>query len=163
MVITEHYRNSAGFTYLGLLFFIAIMGITLALAASLWSFSQQREKERELMFVGEQFRRAIGLYYEHTPGTIKKYPQDLKDLLQDNRYVNTQRYLRRLYVDPITGGREWGVEPAPEGGIMGVFSRSDGVTIKTGNFGYEDGLLEGQKKYSEWKFVYLPKAQIQTK
>jgi len=145
-----------GFTYLGLLFFIAIMSVTLAMAATLWSFAQQREKERELLYVGNQFRRAIGLYYERTPGTVKRYPGSLEDLLLDNRYVTIQRYLRDIYRDPITGKREWGLVPAPTGGIMGVYSKSEADVIKTGNFQYVDRLLEGKKKYVEWKFVYLP-------
>lgn len=146
----------AGFTYLGLLFFIAIMSITLAMAATLWSFAQQREKERELLFVGHQFRRAIGLYYERTPGTVKRYPASLEDLLQDNRYVNTQHYLRRIYTDPMTQRQDWGMVPAPDGGIMGVYSKSGDHSIKTGNFLEQDRLLEGASKYSEWKFVYAP-------
>lgn len=145
----------AGFTYMGLLFFIAIMSITLAMAATLWSFAQQREKERELLFVGHQFRRAIGLYYERTPGTVKRYPASLEDLLQDNRYVNTQHYLRRIYTDPITQRQDWGLVPAPDGGIMGVYSKSSDASIKTGNFAEEDRLLEGAKRYVEWKFVYV--------
>lgn len=152
--------RSRGFTYIGLLFFIAIMSITLAMAASLWSFARQREKERELLFVGNQFRRAIGLYYERTPGTVKKYPKQLEDLLQDDRYVTIQRYLRDIYRDPITGESDWGLVSAPSGGIMGVYSKSEAATIKTGNFSYVDSLLDGKKKYSEWKFVYLPRAGV---
>lgn len=145
-----------GFTYLGLLFFVAIMGITLALAATLWSFEQQRETEKELLFVGGQFRRAIGMYYERTPGTIKRYPPNLEALLMDGRYVTLQRYLRRIYADPVTHEVDWGLVPAPDGGIMGVYSKSEAKTIKTGNFKLLDQLLEGQHKYSDWKFVYQP-------
>lgn len=145
-----------GFTYLGLLFFIAIMSITLAMAAILWSFAQQRETERELLFVGNQFRRAIGLYYERTPGTVKRYPGRLEDLLQDNRYVTTQRYLRQIYRNPVTGKADWGLVLAPDGGVMGVYSMSEAAAIKTGNFRFEDRALEGAAKYSEWRFVYVP-------
>lgn len=144
-----------GFTYLGLLFFIAIMSITLAMAAALWSFAQQRETERELLFVGNQFRRAIGLYYERTPGTVKRYPRRLEDLLEDNRYVTIQRYLRDIYLDPVTGKANWGLIPAPDGGIMGVYSKSEVKPVKTANFRWEDRSLDGQKSYSAWKFVYL--------
>lgn len=148
--------HCTGFTYLGLLYIITIMGITLAMASTLWSFAQQREKERELLFIGHQFRRAIGLYYERTPGAEKKYPNQLQDLLLDNRYVTTQRYLRQIYRDPITGVSDWGLVPAPSGGIMGVYSKSEANPIKTENFKVEDSVLEGAKKYSEWKFIYIP-------
>lgn len=149
-------RHKTGFTYLGVLFTISIMGITLAMASALWSFAQQREKERELLFIGHQFRLAIGLYYERTPGAEKKYPHRLQDLLLDNRYVTSQRYLRQIYRDPITGNQDWGLVPAPSGGIMGVYSKSETTPIKTENFKIEDSTLEGSKKYTEWQFVYIP-------
>ncbi len=141
---------------MGLLFFIAIMGITLALASTLWSFTQRREKEHDLLFVGGQFRHAIGLYYERTPGAVKKYPNSLEDLLQDNRYVTVQRYLRQIYRDPITGNQDWGLVMAPNGGIMGVYSLSESAPIKTGNFIYENRAFENQIKYKEWRFLYMP-------
>lgn len=149
-------KYCTGFTYLGLLFLITIIGITLAMASTLWSFAQQREKERELIFIGHQFRHAIGLYYERTPGANKQYPNRLQDLLLDSRYVTNQRYLRRVYSDPMTGNQDWGLVPAPGGGIMGVYSKSEAVPIKTGNFKVADSALESTKKYTEWQFVYTP-------
>jgi len=101
------------------------MNVTLAMAATLWSFALQREKERELLFAGNQFRQAIGLYYEQTPGTVKHYPHKLKDLIRDDRYLNVRRYLRQIYQDPMTGKTDWQLIPAPDGGIMGVYSNSD--------------------------------------
>lgn len=144
---------------MGLLFFIAIMGITLAMASTLWSFAQQREKERELLFIGHQFQHAIGLYYERTPGTIKRYPSRLEDLLEDNRYVTIQRYLRKIYRDPMTGTHKWGLVSAPSGGVMGVYSLSEDTAIKTNNFNDDNSALAGAKKYAQWQFVYLPKIQ----
>lgn len=135
------------------------MGLTLAMAATLWSFLQQREKERELLFVGGQFQRAIRLYYEHTPGTVKRYPQNLEVLLKDDRYLTLQRYLRRVYSDPITGKREWGLVRAPDGGVMGIYSKSDQAPIKEANFSLSNLALEGQKHYSDWKFIYQPLLQ----
>lgn len=148
--------HQQGFTYLGLLFFIAVMSIALSLAATLWSFAQQRERERELLFVGHQFRQAIKQYYESTPGTIKRYPARLQDLLQDNRYVYTRRYLRRIYRDPLTLEASWGMVPAPEGGIMGVYSLNNTSPIKTENFKEADKDFVQAKKYSEWRFIFVP-------
>lgn len=149
-------KNYQGFTYLGLLFILTIMGITLALAGTLWSFNQKREKEAQLLFVGNQFQHAIGMYYEKTPGMIKRYPQTLEQLLEDNRYVSLRRYLRRVYNDPITGQSDWGVVTAPDGGIMGVYSKSNLNVIKTGNFKFENVGLQQKNKYSDWKFIYQP-------
>jgi hypothetical protein len=83
------------------------MGIALAGTGVIWHTQSRREKERELLFVGDQFRRAIGLYYERSPGA-KRFPKGLEDLVLDRRYPNTQRYLRRLYADPVGGTSGWG-------------------------------------------------------
>ncbi|MGZ5780982.1 MAG: type II secretion system protein, partial [Burkholderiaceae bacterium] len=101
-------QRDAGFTYLAVLFLVAIFGILLAATGMIWSTAQKREKERDLLFVGHQFRKAIGEYYERTPGTVKRYPNSFNDLLKDNRQLSTVRYLRRIYKDPLTTQSEWG-------------------------------------------------------
>lgn len=153
--------RQTGFTYLGLLFFIAIMGTVLASTGMVWHTMNMREKELELLFVGDQIRNAIQLYYDKTPGTVKQYPRSLEDLLKDKRYVTTQRYLRKIYLDPITSKPEWGLVVAPSGGISGVYSLSEMAPIKTGNFNASDMAFDGQKKYSDWKFTYTPQQLTQ--
>src|SRR5207249_4031136 len=106
-----------GFTYLAVLFFIAVSGAMLAATGIIWSHERQRQKEEELLWIGNQFRQAIGLYYYRTPGTVKRYPEKLEDLLEDKRYLTTQRYLRQIYRDPMTGESRWGLVSAPAGGI----------------------------------------------
>lgn len=51
----------AGFTYLTILFVMAIAGVILAEVGINWTQDSQREKERQLLFVGNQFRQAIAL------------------------------------------------------------------------------------------------------
>ena len=149
-------RGQRGFTYIGLLIFVAVLGVGLAATGLLWETAQRREKERELLFVGEQFRRAIGAYYEGTPGGLKQYPRDLEVLLQDKRYPGIQRYLRRIYADPMTGKQEWGLVDIPGQGIMGVYSKSEQAPIKAANFAAQQRGFDTAKKYSDWKFVYTP-------
>ena len=148
------FKKNGGFTYLGLLFIIALLGISLALAGTLYSFAQQREKERQLLFVGNQFKQAISLYYQHSPGTVKRYPMRLEDLLQDNRFVNLQRYLRKIYIDPITKTQDWGIVKAPDGGVMGIYSLSTDKALKTANFDLYNLELENKTRYSDWQFTY---------
>jgi type II secretory pathway pseudopilin PulG len=147
---------SKGFTYLALLIVIAVGGAVLAAIGQLTSHAQQREKEAELIFAGHQFRQAIAAYYERSPGGAKRYPQKLEDLLEDRRYPNVQRYLRKLYRDPMSGRADWGVVEAPSGGIMGVYSQSAEPPVKSGNFSKADETLVGATRYSDWKFVYSP-------
>jgi type II secretory pathway pseudopilin PulG len=146
-----------GFTLLGTLIAIAAMGAALAAYGELASHAAQREKEQELLFIGNQFRQAIGAYYTRSPGAVKRFPQKLDDLLEDKRYPNPQRHLRRLYADPITGKPQWGLIQAPDGGIMGVHSLSEERPIKTGAFAARDSTLTGTSmRYSDWTFSYVP-------
>lgn len=147
---------TSGFTYIGLLIMISIMSLTLALAGTLWSFTQQRQQESQLIFIGNQYRQAIANYYERTPGTLKTYPQTLQDLLLDNRYVSIQRHIRKLYPDPINGNADWGLVTAPQGGVMGVYSQSNTKPIKVDGFKLVNMGFENQKTYQGWKFVFVP-------
>jgi type II secretory pathway pseudopilin PulG len=149
-------KHHAGFTYLGVLFFVATMGIMLATAGVIWSTANQRDKERELLFIGNEFRKAIGTYYERTPGTVKRYPATLNDLLKDNRQLATVRHLRRIYPDPFTATMEWGIVPAPDNGIMGIYSLSPRATLKRANFLLRDAPFETAEKYNQWRFIYEP-------
>jgi type II secretory pathway pseudopilin PulG len=150
-------RRVAGFTYLTILFVVAIMGLGLALTGEVWHTVALREKEAELLHVGNHYRKAIERYYLSGP---RQYPRSLGDLLKDPRKPGTERYLRRLYPDPVTGSDEWGIVKAPDGGIMGVHSRSEDKPLKVAGFRppAQQG-FESAKQYSDWKFVYTPPAQ----
>ena len=151
-------RAQRGFTYIALLLAVALIGVGLIATSEVWSQSRQREKERQLLFIGNQFRQAIGRYYERTPGAVKRDPEKLQDLLEDKRYLVTQRYLRKMFRDPMTGKTEWGIIPAPGGGIMGVYSKSKDQPIKTADFPAEDQSFEGARRYSQWRFIYQPES-----
>lgn len=139
-----------------MLFAVAAAGALLAAGSVVWHQESQRARERELLLIGKEFRRAIGLYYERSPGSVKRYPEKLEELLRDDRHLSVQRYLRRIYRDPMTGKTEWGVVRAPGGGVMGVYSLSDALPIKAGGFDEKEKEFEGAPRYSEWKFVYSP-------
>lgn len=159
-VFKRHARQQQGFTYLTILFAVAIMGASLAAAATIWHHAAQREKERQLLFIGNEFRTAIALYYQRTPGTIKRYPERLEQLLRDDRYLSMQRYLRKIYRDPITGKTEWGLIEAPGGGIMGVYSLSSDAPIKKAGFTEQHKGFAEAGGYVDWKFVYQPPTPV---
>lgn len=148
--------RQCGFTYIGLLIAVAIIGAALAGAGVVWHTAQQRERERELLFVGDQIRQAIGRYYNASGGPAKQYPQSLDDLLRDPRQPGMVRYLRKHYYDPITGTTDWGLVKDPSDRIMGVFSLSEEQPIKQANFSMADRQFEGKEKYSQWMFEYRP-------
>jgi type II secretory pathway pseudopilin PulG len=148
--------SERGFTYLSLLLTVALMGGGLAAFGEYYSHAAQREKETELLYVGGEIRRAIGEYYHSSPGGHWRYPRRLEDLLKDERFAFNRRYLRKLYADPMTAGSDWGLVEAPDGGIMGVYSRSQAEPVKTGNFSAEDRAFDNTKRYTEWRFVHEP-------
>ena len=141
-----------GFTFLGVLFLIAVMGAALAGVGQLWSVSSQRAKEKELMWVGTQYARALRSYYRSSPGTVA-YPRHLEELLEDRRFVVPKRHIRRLYPDPMTGSEDWGLIMSFGEGITGVYSRSDRHAMKRSNFPPRWQAFEGLKRVSDWQFV----------
>ena len=148
-------RRLRGFTYLTALFVVAILGGGLALVGEVWHSSTLREREAELLFVGNQYRNAIERYF--LAGPQRQYPRSLVDLLKDPRESATQRHLRKLYADPLSG-KEWGLVTAPDGGILGVHSLSDDRPLKVAGFRLRDAAFAGAQKYSDWKFVSMPSA-----
>lgn len=154
-----------GFTYVGLLLLVAMSSAALAAAGSLWSIESRREKEAELLFIGDQFVQAIASFRERTPGgQVQRFPRDLQELLEDKRWPTVRRHLRQVYVDPMTGQREWGVVAAPGGGVQGVYSLSQERPLKRG--GFQAGLEELglANSYQDWRFVYVapPAGETQT-
>lgn len=145
-------RRSAGFTYIGLLLVVAVMGISLAAAAGVWQTAQKRDKEEELLFAGDQIRRAIGMYIANSSA----YPHRLEDLLKDPGFPGVRRYLRKIYRDPMTGSAEWALVKSAGDTIIGVHSLSDAEPFKKSGFSFADQDFEGKTKYSEW--VFLAKA-----
>jgi type II secretory pathway pseudopilin PulG len=147
--------SEQGFTLLGMLIAVALLGAGMAAYGELASHAAQRDKEQELIFVGNQYRQAIAGYYERSPGGAKRFPRKLEDLLEDKRYPMPQRYLRRMYADPMTGQPQWGLIPAPDGGVMGVYSLSEAQPIKSGGFAARDRAFDGTGRYSDWQFSYV--------
>lgn len=144
-----------GFTYVGLLLAIALMGAALAGAGTLWSTDAKRDRELELLFVGDQIRQAIASYYESAPsGQPHRFPAKLEELVQDRRWPTVRRHLRKVYADPITDSREWAFVRGPGETITGVYSRSTAAPLKRAGFPKEYEQFEKAKAYSDWQFVH---------
>lgn len=152
--------SQAGFMLLGMLVLMVIAGYALAAASTKTSELIKRQREQELLKIGDTFRIAIGNYYNQSPSVVKQYPPDLEALLKDNRFIIPKRYIRQMYTDPITQKSGWGLLEAPSGGIMGVYSLSTQRPFKTKGFRKIYNHFENQKSYGEWFFVYLPPAVL---
>jgi hypothetical protein len=58
-----------GVTYVCVLLVVAFAGVGLAAIGELASTAEKREREAELLFIGNQFREAIGMYDDVYSGT----------------------------------------------------------------------------------------------
>jgi type II secretory pathway pseudopilin PulG len=152
-------RSVKGFTFLAVMFAIVLIGLSLTGAVQQWKTIMKREREAELLFRGDQIRKAIAYYYvdPRTPGPLK-YPQKLEDLVKVPNTSATKRFLRKVYKDPVTN-EDWGIVPIGDR-IRGVYSKSDEEPLKQANFPDEYKMFEGKTKYSEWVFEFTPQ-QVQ--
>jgi type II secretory pathway pseudopilin PulG len=87
-------RKQAGYTLLMVIFLVASMLIFALAAAPNVLTEGRREKEAEMVWRGEQYERAVGLYYKK----FGKYPTKIEDL---TRETNGVRFLRQAYKDPM--------------------------------------------------------------
>ena len=146
-------RRNRGFTLLGLLLVVGVLGAGLAAYGQIYSHQARRDKEAELLFRGNQYRLAIESYYRNGDS----YPKTLDDLLADNRFPTPVRHLRKRYADPMTGKAEWGLVKTPDGErIIGVHSTSEAAPIKTGNFDLVNKHFADAKTYKDWQFFHSP-------
>lgn len=146
-------HRAHGFSYIGLLLLIAIAGVGMAAVGQVWHTEVKRENERELLFVGEQFRQAIASYYQSSIGDSKQYPASLEDLLLDHRLPVPRHHLRKIYRDPFTGSTEWGLIKL-QGRITGVYSLSAGKPLKRTGFPAEYEGFADAASYKDWRFSY---------
>jgi type II secretory pathway pseudopilin PulG len=156
-------RGARGFTYIGLLILVVLIGLMLAAAGEVASTAARREREAQLLWVGHEYRAAIGRYWNQR----RAYPQSLQELLGNSPDTPVQvRYIRRLYPDPMTNAVDWVLVPAPGGGIMGVASSSKrSPPLKTANFEEADKGFETAAAYTDWQFTFAasvvrPQSQI---
>ena len=167
---------------------LSIMAVMMTAAMPVWKQMAQREKEAELVFRGEQYARAIGLFQrKNGPGTL---PPSF-DLLVE------QRFLRKKFKDPITddefvpvalsagsatpgqttpptgtppGGGGRGIAPAGAGAAPpspGARGGTPGATTVAGISGVTSKskessirLYKGRSHYNEWLFVFTPPAPV---
>ena len=112
-------ETTNGFTLIELMVVLAIVALLLTLAVPRYFGSLERSKEAVLKEDLYQLRDAIGKYY----GDKGKYPESLDALA-------SEKYLRKVPIDPITESAATWVVVAPEdpqkGGVYDVKSGAQG-------------------------------------
>lgn len=91
---------------------IMVAALLISLTAALPSIYQagQREREQETIFRGQQYARAIYLFYRQ----FGRYPTSVKDLLK----TGDVRFLREPYRDPLSPDGRWRFIHAVNGGVL---------------------------------------------
>jgi len=104
-------RRDAGFSLAALIFFATAASILAAAAVPAYQMQAKREREKELIFRGEEYTRAIQKYQRK----FGVYPGSIDQLVQ----TNGLRFLRRAYKDPITGKDFRLIRINPDGSLSG--------------------------------------------
>ena len=127
-----------GFLLVGVIVMAALVLIALSVAAPIIAKDLKRERELEAKHRGEQYVRAIRMYYQKT----NAYPASVKAL----ESTNNVRYLRQHYLDPMTGKDDWkliGLGQAKTT-VKGFFGQPlSGLNTSAGGLGSAAGLQSG--------------------
>jgi hypothetical protein len=87
-------QKQAGYSLMMVIFMVATMMLLVSTAALRIDTQGRRERETELAWRGEQYQRAIGLYFRK----FGRYPTKVDDLVKQ---TNGVRFLRQSYTDPM--------------------------------------------------------------
>jgi type II secretory pathway pseudopilin PulG len=144
----------SGVVLLALLIALSLLGVALLAGAQVTATLRQRAHEQELLFVGDQYRRAIErYYYAAPPGSPRLLPQNVEQLLLDDRYPQPVQHLRRAYADPF--GADWTWVRIGDR-LAGVHSSSHVVPLKRSRFKSRDTGFAAAGDVSQWVFVFTP-------
>ena len=110
-------RGESGFAILLVFAMAATVALMLYLELPRVAFEAQRDREGLLIERGEEYKRAIQLYFRK----FKTYPTSV-DALEN---TNNVRFLRRRYADPLTGKDDWRLIHVGPGGVF-----TDSITNK---------------------------------
>ncbi len=112
-------RSEEGFVLIAVIFLVALLTLSLAIAMPKVIKQIQRDRDLETMNRGKQYARAIKMYYKK----FGAYPPNMDALTKP---TNNIRFLRKKYSDPTTGKEDWkpipvGMNKAPT--FMGFFNQ----------------------------------------
>src|SRR6185312_1061712 len=103
-------KSESGYALLLIFAMAAIVAITLYTEIPRVAFEAQRDKEQLLIDRGNEYQRAVTLFVHK----FNRFPGSMEEL----ENTNSQRFLRRRFVDPMTGKKEWRLIHAGPGGTL---------------------------------------------
>jgi hypothetical protein len=125
LIALLHTRNNSrphqqsGYALLTVIFMVATMILLASTAALRIDTQGRRERETELAWRGEQYKRSIGLYFRK----FGKYPTKVDDLVKQ---TNGVRFLRQAYTEPMNkdDGSWRFIYVGPGGQLIGSLRRT---------------------------------------
>ena len=120
-------ESERGYLLIAVLFLMALLLFALATAAPKVSSDLRRDREQETIHRGMQYARAIQLYYRK----FGHYPVSVDELVNSNHI----RFLRKKYVDPMTGKDTWRLIHVGESKTMLVGGVPGQVGVPAGQAG----------------------------
>lgn len=149
-------KSQSGLTLIAVFVFLLLTSLAASALVQVHHTAKQREREEELLFIGEQYRQAIRSYYQIIPpGGARSLPRSLSDLEEDNRFPTPVRHIRRAYKDPMTEDGEWSTINSGAG-ISGVHSRSGDQPFRQNGFVGQQASFNDAGSYGEWIFAVKP-------
>jgi type II secretory pathway pseudopilin PulG len=146
--------RQGGFTYLGLIVLVTVIGLVGAATLKIDSLLRRAAAEEELLGIGAEFSAALASYAAATPKGQLAQPPTLQELLRDPRTPALRRHLRKIFIDPVTGGAEWGIVYVGDHvGVIGVFSLSQAKPLKIANFDPCFVDYKNKVRLSDWIFT----------
>jgi len=116
-------RAQAGYALMTILLLAALLLILLSAEVPRVLIQGHREQEEELLFRGEQYRRALGLHFRK----YGRFPLKLEELVEPK---NNLRFLRQLYSDPMMADGQWRlIRVGPLGELVGSVTREDRLQL----------------------------------
>jgi type II secretory pathway pseudopilin PulG len=144
-------RRQKGIVLIGVMILLALAAMAAVQYSQSRVHERQREAEEDLLYVGEQYRLAIESYWRNSPGKIRALPTRLEDLVQDPRFPQPRRHIRKLYPDPLDASSAWGLIKQGNA-LIGVYSQAPGVPFRTTGFGDANVDFDGATHYADWRF-----------
>ena len=183
-------RRESGYALLVVILLAALVLIALSAVVPQVLTQGQREKEEELVFRGEQYRRAIGVFYKK----FGRYPNSVEELLR----TNERSFLRREFRDPMTPEGKWRfIRVGPNGEFIGAHGRRSSKKPGEEDEGGDEGdgeeeteeppaggppegdneslplagvasrssarsirIYQGEERYDFWEFIYDPAQDV---
>lgn len=149
-------QQAAGFTYLGLIVLVALIGLATAATLKAGAVLQRGAAEQALLDIGAEFADALASYAAATPAGQPPQPPSLQELLKDPRFPYLRRHLRKVFFDPVTGQADWGIVylagDSGNSGVVAVYSLSAARPVKQANFEARFADFEHKLHLSDWKF-----------